>query len=1211
MGKPVEIELLMRDKTSSTLDKVGKSASAVSDKIDKASNDITRRIAEQDVVVKQIESDLKSLEKQYARLSPGKAQQEMRAEINACKRALEEEKAALSGLNETHQQTAVSSKRLSAQLREMQNALAQMRIEGKENTKEYRQMAEQAANLSDTIGDTSSATRILADDNARLSGIMSGASGLAGAFTTATGLMSLMNAENEDLIKIQTKLQSVMAITMGIQQVMNALNKDSAFRLVTLARAKATVSAANLRLGKTFVQAGMSATGAKVAISALYATLTLGISAAVTLAISAWSKYSDAKEKVAEATKKTIQTEEDARAAMLKAQFELDSYKKKLSDFNGTKDQERAMIEELSRKYGEQLGYYDSIATWYDTLQKKGEDYIQMLFLQAKAQTLIQEAVEADKKVNEIKANGKESYRPFWGKGGTASMFLGGSNKNAQGSDPAALAYNKDLKEAQSARDNALNAAAELQQMISELGSKSAIGGFTAKSVTNQTTDPAQTLAGLEEKSRRKIEDQALAIMKDGYAKKREVAKLEFEREKERIEKEEKEKLALYAQLEKSGKADPVQKQGIAVQAGIQKTNAAAIYDKSIAEINKDEASKESEHLLKLLEPYRTFAQQRLDIEAKYNADMDALRKAGASEDNMDIAREQQQAALDELDLVLAQKDVTFQAFMNQVANMSLAKLNDALSQAESALSKSEAANGKSSDQSAILRAKVNALKNEIKYLQAENAAKPDNSAERWKKNSIAIKSCKAEVDGMLSSMTFLDEATREALQAASNVADGAIAMIDGIQTLSIGAAEGISAVEKASVILAIVGAAVKIVTAIFNMASAAEERHQKALEEVASNKLAMQRQYNLLLLEQNLLMKEASSIFGEQSIAKAARSIEVYRQALSDLHSEMKGNAPKMNLFEMMTGDATGSYKERLKKYQEGILQLSEITIKTGHKKTGLFGWGKGKDIYSSVLEVYDDLIDAEGNLNIERAKAILETQTMSDANKELLQNMVDLQEQAEEALESLRDYLEQTFGSLGDGILESIESAIRDGGINAWEEFGDKGSEVLESLGRQMAYSLFFAEKFKKLQAQLEGVYGSGKSEEEIANEAMQVVGDFYAGIGKDMEDAQDWMEQWKQKAAEHGFDLWSQEDAAQSGRSGAFETMTQDQGTKLEGLFTSVQGHVINMDDNLENVVGVLHSNMDKLTEIEENTSYCKRLDDVVTELEKIRRDGIKVK
>ena len=87
-----------------------------------------------------------------------------------------------------------------------------------------------------------------------------------------------------------------------------------------------------------------------------------------------------------------------------------------------------------------------------------------------------------------------------------------------------------------------------------------------------------------------------------------------------------------------------------------------------------------------------------------------------------------------------------------------------------------------------------------------------------------------------------------------------------------------------------------------------------------------------------------------------------------------------------------------------------------------------------------------------------------------------------------------------------------------------------MLEDLGEQIAYSLFFADKFADLQKDLKEVYGSGKGEEAIANDAMGVIDSFYDNIGKNVDAAQAWMEAWQEKAASMGFDLgktMSQED------------------------------------------------------------------------------------
>ena len=82
-------------------------------------------------------------------------------------------------------------------------------------------------------------------------------------------------------------------------------------------------------------------------------------------------------------------------------------------------------------------------------------------------------------------------------------------------------------------------------------------------------------------------------------------------------------------------------------------------------------------------------------------------------------------------------------------------------------------------------------------------------------------------------------------------------------------------------------------------------------------------------------------------------------------------------------------------------------------------------------------------------------------------------------------------------------------------------------------------------------------------------------------------------------------------QSGKAGAFETMTQDQGTKLEGLFTSGQRHWASMDELLGKIADHWGGLMDRLGELVENTSYCRKLDGIADDIKTMRRDGIKMR
>ena len=239
---------------------------------------------------------------------------------------------------------------------------------------------------------------------------------------------------------------------------------------------------------------------------------------------------------------------------------------------------------------------------------------------------------------------------------------------------------------------------------------------------------------------------------------------------------------------------------------------------------------------------------------------------------------------------------------------------------------------------------------------------------------------------------------------------------------------------------------------------------------------------------------------------------------------------------------------------------------------------------------------------------QTILDTQKMSDETRAYLENLVDLKDMLEEAEEALEDYLQETFGALGDGILESITTVLREGG-NALEDFADDAAAVLERLGEQIAYSLFFADKFDDLQNQLKDVYGGDGSPEEIANEAMDVLDAFYDNIGSDMNAAQAWLEAWKKKAEEMGFDLWQNQGSSQRGQAGEIQSVSQESFSRVEGLATSMQIHLANIDDSVEEgIVPALSSALDDLHFIRSNTGA---LPLIYAMLQKFDRDGFKVR
>ena len=1245
--KPVEIEFLMRDKLTPGLEKAGESAESLGEKAERVAKSLTDRISTLKDNVKYAENYLKDLRSQYDRLGPGRAQLEMKAQIDACTKALNEDKVALAALEEEHRKNSTSTKRLSAELRELLDAMARMRLEGTQNTREYEEMAKKAASLSDTIGDLRTQTNILAHDDAGLQGVMNGISGLSGAFTVATGIMGVFASENEALMKIQTRVQSVMAITMGLQQVFNTLNQDSAFRLVTLRKAKDLLTSANTRLAASL---GIS----NAAATALMATLTLGLSLVVTGLIVAWNKLSDAQSEAAEKAMEQVEIEKAGRAQMVRTRFEIDNTVKRLKDFTGTKEQEKIKVDELNRKYGESFGYYETVAEWYDVLTQKGEDYIQMLFLQAKAQGYVDQAIKIDEEINKIKATPASEVEGAIKGLSEVSTYAGLSEagitypeikkaiekENQERKDKLIAAKEKEKAEK-------LDAAALLKD--NEQKFQRAIRTDSSTKPGNDDNKPSQrpknTLAEMELEAAHRIEDQRLDIIREGYAKERAEALLNFEREKERIDREEKQRVELYDKLKAAGeKVTPEQLANIHAQASTQRILAAQIYDQTTADIaareDKDAADrqkKRDEELKSLLEKYQDYEAQRSAIKKQGDEDIAALQAArtdanGAEIDRaIDVAREKVrqgiQSVNDEEARSMSQDNDFLRNLFGDYASMSMDALQGLISQARQLR---DYLNGKGTaegltfitdEQLRNIEASPTELDKLKKALDKLLDGGGKGAGNKWERimqtfrtgiSGLRGASGPKEIAGSIGTIAgAAHEACSELSAMLDQLGDNGVAdAVSGAMQIT-GVVASIGDGFSKGGMIGGIGAAIGEAASFITSGLAAAMRHKEALKEIHRAEVDFQRQYNLLLIERNLLMKEAESVFGEKQIAKAANAMEVYRQALAKFKEELQSDTPKQSVFELLTNDMAGTYKKRLEAYNAGYGALYNAQIVTGHKKTGLFGWGKGKDIYSSILSVYPELIKANGELDTEMLRVILDTRTMSEETRSYLENLISLKDAMDEAEESLENYLSETFGDLGSGMMDAITSALKGSG-SALENFADNAAGVLENLGQQIAYSLFFADRFAELQNNLKAIYGSGKSEEAIANDAMNLVDSFYNNIGQNVEAAQVWMEAWRDKASSMGFDLWKEDDgskgSSQTGRAGVYTAMSQEQGTKLEGLFTSVQMHTASIDETLDGFMDTFGQLCDTISKILDKVD---KLPEMADDIHELRMNGIKMR
>ena len=287
-------------------------------------------------VIAELENQVKNLDAEIGKLAPGKAQSEMRQQAAEVKAELAAETEALKILESQVQTAEKAHVSFRTRIRELKETIIEMEAAGKRNTIEYENARNELATLTDAMADATAQANILAHDQKGMQGIISGLTGITGAFSAAQGAIGLFAGENENLQKIMLKVQSLMAITIGLQQIEQMLNKDSAFTLVVVAKAKTMLAAATSGLAAAL---GVST----VAAQALLATLTLGLSAAITAIIVLVSKYVSKSKEAQKATEEFNKAVVDCAYKPIAAVEELSIAWSKLGD--NLKDKEKFIID--------------------------------------------------------------------------------------------------------------------------------------------------------------------------------------------------------------------------------------------------------------------------------------------------------------------------------------------------------------------------------------------------------------------------------------------------------------------------------------------------------------------------------------------------------------------------------------------------------------------------------------------------------------------------------------------------------------------------------------------------------------------------------------------------------------------------------------------------------------------------------------------------
>jgi len=323
--------------------------------------------------------------------------------------ALQKEEQTLNENKAKVEQNAKAKGMLRTQVMNLKNSLAEMEQAGKRDTDEFRAMQAELGRLADAMADANTQAKIMSDDYQNMNTVLEVMGGISGAFSAAQGAVGLFAGENENLQKIMVKVQSLMAITIGLQQVAKTLNKDSYTQLVLVRKAKELLTVAETKFATAL---GIS----NVAAKALMATLTLGLSVAITAAIALISKFISKNREAKKAQEEFNNKVVEAAAEPVTAITELSNAWNRLGNDMAAKNK---FIEDNKDRF-EDLGFsIRSVKDAEDLLVANKGKFIEACLERAKALAVQELAVEKYKEVLKAQQELEATPKVYVSKKGT------------------------------------------------------------------------------------------------------------------------------------------------------------------------------------------------------------------------------------------------------------------------------------------------------------------------------------------------------------------------------------------------------------------------------------------------------------------------------------------------------------------------------------------------------------------------------------------------------------------------------------------------------------------------------------------------------------------------------------------------------------------------------------------------------------------------
>ena len=995
--------------------------------------------------------------------------------------------------------------------------------------------------------------------------------------------------------------------------------------------------------------------------------------------------------------KEMTEIEKDGRAQMVRTRFELKSVIDEIKNFTGSKEQEKAKVEELNRKYGESFGYYKTLSEWYDTIIQKSEDYVQSLFLQAKVQNLVKKASEVDEKIAEAEAKDESEFDTWWGYGGKVDRFFS-SDQSYKQNNNGRWKKKEEIERLKSEYNGYILAAENLTKERLKLEQKSGIGGHIdpkqpgknpeAEAKQRLATERrlAKDLAALQAENRKEEIDR----MQAGTEKKLAQIEYDYNARKEEINRQEADWKRENKEAGLSTGDNGLTREQ---QDALEKARASNTESRKKAET--DVYREEAEAMRDYLKEYGTFQQQKLAIAEEY---AEKIRKAQSQGERLTLEK-QRDAAVHKVDMESLTQKIDWGAAFGDLTGLLADQMKNLLGELKQYVKTDEFKKSGAADQQVVydaieriqsmlpggngtldfarLQTQMHALGDAVTRVQnAElqqeaafarlKAAQTDYNKALESGNQAEIERTQIALQTAQSSSVSADEeylnatsemkalagevksASRDTVDGLNMVSDGLHGfasgtlqgsfegirnMLTGLSKLNIGGKVG-DAISQMSETLSSAGVIGQIISAILSILDLLKDgigpiisslidtifnAITGILDNILSGDLFKQIGGSLVKGIGGLLNTVSFGGFNKLfGIDGNAREVQAAIDRLTDRNEKLQTSIEDLtDTIKASKGTkSVEAYRDAYKYQKETNANYLQIAQEQARYSKSHHSWNYYWGGFSQAqIDKLSGQIGRRWDGNL---------WSLSPEEMKALRSNVDMWTQIQNTGK----------GGYGGRLTEKLDDYIDQAG--KLEELTDQLYEGLTGISFDGMYSSFIDNLMNMK-------YGAKDAAEDISEYFMRAmlsnkIGEMYSDklkgwwekFGKAMEDNElteaernALMEEYMQYmdealalrdnlAAATGYDKTQQGGTSQSAKAGGFTAMTQDQGTKLEGMFTGGLQHWSSMDDRLESVVEKMDTAEGHLARIAENTGVSAgHLGELKEVIKKMIRDGLKVK